>query len=382
MSGIPFIDLKTQYARLKPQIDNAIQEVLDDGRYILGPAVQRLETELAGYCGVRHAISCASGTDAIFMPLLAYGIGPGDAVFVPSFTFTASAEVILLAGASPVFVDVEEDSYNIDLKDLERKIAETKGAGKLSPKAIIAVDLFGLPADWDELNALADREGLRLISDAAQSFGGAYRGKKVGSLAPVSGTSFFPAKPLGGYGDGGAIFTDDDDLAAVLKSIRVHGAGSDRYEVVRIGINGRLDSIQAAILSVKLSVFDDEIEARERVANTYDEALKDVVTVPKRIDGMQSAWAQYTIKTDKRAQVQASLKEAGIPTMIYYPKPMHLQAPYAPYGGGEGSLPVSEMTCEKVMSLPMHPYLSDGDANRIAELVRQAMGKAESSRGT
>ena len=374
MSGVPFVDLKAQYARLKPQIAEAIQDVLDDGRYILGPAVTRLEEELAAYCGVRHAISCSSGTDAIFMPLLAYGVGPGDAVFVPSFTFTASAEVILLAGASPVFVDVEADSFNIDLADLERKIAETRAAGKLEPKAIVAVDLFGLPADWNGLNALADREGLHLISDAAQSFGGAYHNNRVGALAPVSGTSFFPAKPLGAYGDGGAIFTDDDDLADVLKSIRVHGAGSDRYEVIRIGINGRLDSIQAAILSVKLSVFDSELEARERVAGIYDEVLKGVVAVPKRIDGLRSAWAQYTIKTDKRATLQKALAEAGIPTMIYYPKPMHLQAPYAQYGGGEGSLPVSETICEEVMSLPMHPYLSDQDASRVAEMVKRAAG--------
>jgi len=374
MSGVPFVDLKAQYARLKPQIAEAIQDVLDDGRYILGPAVTRLEEELAAYCGVRHAISCSSGTDAIFMPLLAYGVGPGDAVFVPSFTFTASAEVILLAGASPVFVDVEADSFNIDLADLERKIAETRVAGKLEPKAIVAVDLFGLPADWNGLNALADREGLRLISDAAQSFGGAYHNNRVGALAPVSSTSFFPAKPLGAYGDGGAIFTDDDDLADALKSIRVHGAGSDRYEIERIGLNGRLDSIQAAILSVKLSVFDSELEARERVAGIYDEALKGVVAVPKRIDGLRSAWAQYTIKTNKRATVQKALAEAGIPTMIYYPKPMHLQAPYAPYGEGEGSLPVSETICEEVMSLPMHPYLSDEDASRVAELVKQAAG--------
>ena len=373
MSGVPFVDLKAQYARLKPQIAEAIQDVLDDGRYILGPAVTRLESELAEYCGVRHAISCSSGTDAIFMPLLAYGVAPGDAVFVPSFTFTATAEAILLAGASPVFVDVEADSFNIDLADLERKISETRAGGKLKPKAILAVDLFGLPADWDELNKLAERDGLHLISDAAQSFGGVYHGKRVGTLAPVSGTSFFPAKPLGCYGDGGAILTDDDDLAEILKSIRVHGAGSHRYEVIRIGINGRLDSIQAAILSVKLSVFDSELDDRERVSRIYDEALKDVVTVPKRIDGVRSAWAQYTIRTDKRAALQEKLTEADIPTMIYYPTPMHFQAPYAPHGGGEGSLPVSETICDEVMSLPMHPYLSDEDAARIAEAVRTAL---------
>jgi UDP-2-acetamido-2-deoxy-ribo-hexuluronate aminotransferase len=373
MSGVPFVDLKAQYARLKPQIAEAIQDVLDDGRYILGPAVAKLESELAEYCGVAHAISCSSGTDAIFMPLLAYEVGPGDAVFVPSFTFTATAEAILLAGASPVFVDVEADSFNIDLADLTKKISETRAGGKLTPKAILAVDLFGLPADWSGLNTLAEREDLYLISDAAQSFGGAYHNKRVGSLAPVSGTSFFPAKPLGCYGDGGAITTDDDGLAEVLKSIRVHGAGADRYEVVRIGINGRLDSIQAAILSVKLSVFDDELEARERVAQIYDDELKDVVATPKRIEGLKSAWAQYTIKTDKRAAVQEKLGTAGIPTMIYYPKPMHLQAPYLPYGGGEGSLPVSEAICRQVMSLPMHPYLSDDDARRIAAATRDAL---------
>jgi len=374
MSGVPFIDLKAQYARIKPQIAEAIQEVLDDGRYILGPAVTRFEEELAAYCSVRHAISCSSGTDAIFMPLLAYGVGTGDAVFVPSFTFTASAEVILLAGASPVFVDVEADSFNIDLADLERRISETRAEGKLAPKAIIAVDLFGLPADWNGLNKLAEREALHLISDAAQSFGGVYHNRRVGSLAPVSGTSFFPAKPLGGYGDGGAMMTDDDDLAELLKSIRVHGQGADRYEVARIGINGRLDSIQAAILSVKLSIFDEELEARERISRVYDAALGDVVTVPKRIAGLQSAWAQYTIKTDRRAAVQEKLAASGIPTMIYYPKPMHLQVPYAPYGGGEGSLPVSETICDDVMSLPMHPYLSDDDAERIATAVKDVLG--------
>lgn len=373
MSGVPFIDLKAQYARLKPQIAEAIQDVLDDGRYVLGPAVTKLESELAAYCGVRHAISCSSGTDAIFMPLLAYGIGPGDAVFVPSFTFTATAEAIILAGAAPVFVDVEADSFNIDLADLTQKVAETRDAGKLTPKAILAVDLFGLPADWDGLNAFAKRENLHLISDAAQSFGGAYHGKRVGSLAPVSGTSFFPAKPLGCYGDGGAIMTDDDGLAELLKSIRVHGAGADRYEVVRIGINGRLDSIQAAILSVKLSVFDDELEAREKLSRIYDEELKGVVTIPKRIEGHKSAWAQYTIKTDKRAAVQDALGKAGIPSMIYYPKPMHLQAPYLPYDGGEGSLPVSETICHEVMSLPMHPYLSGDDAKRVTAVIREAL---------
>jgi dTDP-4-amino-4,6-dideoxygalactose transaminase len=357
---------------LKPQITEAIQGVLDDGRYILGPAVTRLETELAEYCGARHAISCSSGTDAIIMPLIAYGIGPGDAVFVPSFTFTASAEAIILVGASPVFVDVEDDSFNVDLEDLEEKVATTRAQGRLIPKGILAVDLFGLPADWNELNAFADRENLNLISDAAQSFGGVYEGKRVGALAPASSTSFFPAKPLGCYGDGGAVMTDDDELAELLKSIRVHGQGADRYEIARIGINGRLDSIQAAILSVKLSILDEELAARDHLAGVYDEELKDAVTIPKRLPGRKSAWAQYTIKTDRRANIQAALDEAGIPSAVYYPRPMHLQAPYLPYGGGEGSLPVGESICHQVISLPMHPYLPDDDARRIAEIIRTA----------
>ena len=373
MSGVPFVDLKTQYARLKPQIAEAIQDVLDDGNYIMGPAVTKLESQLAEYCGVRHAISCSSGTDAILMPMIAYGIGPGDAVFVPSFTFTASAEAIILVGASPVFVDVEEDSFNLDLTDLETKIAATRAGGQLNPRAILAVDLFGLPADWDELNTLADRETLNLIADAAQSFGAVYDGKRVGSLAPVTSTSFFPAKPLGCYGDGGAIMTDDDELSDLLKSIRVHGQGADRYEIARIGLNGRLDSIQAAILSVKLPILDEELAARDHLAGVYDEELKDAVTIPKRIPGRQSAWAQYTIKTDRRTDIQAALKEADIPSAVYYPKPMHLQAPYRPYGAGEGSLPVSESICRRVMSLPMHPYLPDDDARRIADLIRKAV---------
>ncbi len=373
MSGVPFVDLKTQYARLKPQITEAIQGVLDDGRYILGPAVTKLEAELAEYCGARHAISCSSGTDAIIMPLIAYGIGPGDAVFVPSFTFTASAEAIILVGASPVFVDVEDDSFNLDLEDLEEKVAATRAGGKLTARGILAVDLFGLPADWNELNAFANRENLNLISDAAQSFGGVYEVKRVGALAPASSTSFFPAKPLGCYGDGGAVMTDDDELAELLKSIRMHGQGADRYEIARIGINGRLDSIQAAILSVKLSILDEELAARDHLASVYDEELKEAVVIPKRLPGRKSAWAQYTIKTDRRSDIQAALNEAGIPSAVYYPKPMHLQAPYLHYGGGEGSLPVSESICHQVMSLPMHPYLPDDDARHVAEVIRTAI---------
>jgi len=372
MATLPFVDLKAQYARLKAQIAEAIQEVLDDGRYILGPAVARFEAELAEYCGVRNAISCASGTDALFMPLLAYGFGPGDAVYVPSFTYTSTVEVILLVGAVPVFVDVDPDTFNINLADLERKIAETRAIGRINPKGVLAVDLFGLPAEWKELNQLAERERLHLIADAAQAFGGVYHGKRVGSLAPVTGMSFFPAKPLGCYGDGGAILTDDDNLAKVLKSIRTHGTESNKFEVIRVGLNGRLDTIQAAILSVKLSVFDDELDARERLSRIYEDGLKGLVIVPKRVEGLRSAWAQYTVKTDRRDILRTKLKEAGIPTMVYYPKPMHQQAPYAAYGSGR-SLPVSEALCEEVISLPMHPYLPDDDAKRILAAVQAAL---------
>lgn len=373
MSKLQFIDLKAQYARIKPEISKAIQDVLDNGQYVLGPAVAKFEAELAQFCGVRNVVSCSSGTDALLMPLMAHGVGPGDAVFVPSFTYTATAEVILLVGASPVFVDVDPATFNVDIDDLRRKIAETRAEGRLTPKVIMAVDLFGLPAPWDELNALSSKEGIMLLSDAAQSFGGHYKGKRVGALAPVTGTSFFPAKPLGCYGDGGAIFTDDDELAKTLKSIRTHGTGSHKYEVVRIGLNGRLDTLQAAILSVKLAIFDNELDAKERVSKIYDEILADAVTIPKRIEGTRSAWAQYTVKLDKREAVQAALQKQGIPTMVYYPKPMHFQPPYAKYGKGPGSLPVSEALCDQVMSLPMHPYIEDDTARRIAEAVRTAV---------
>ncbi|MEZ5774927.1 MAG: DegT/DnrJ/EryC1/StrS family aminotransferase [Hyphomicrobiaceae bacterium] len=373
MASLPFIDLKAQYQRLKPRIDQAIHDVLDHGQYIMGPEVQRLEAELAAYTGARHALTCASGTDALLIPLLAYGIGPGDAVFVPAFTYTATAEVILLAGASPVYAEVDPATFNIDLADLERRIAAVRAGGRLKPAAILAVDLFGLPADMDGLRAIAAREGLRLIEDAAQSFGASIAGRKVGSLAPVTATSFFPAKPLGCYGDGGAIFTDDDDLAAAMRSIRVHGTGTHKYEVVRVGLNGRLDTMQAAILSVKLSVFDEELAARERISRIYDAGLADLVTVPGRPAAMTSAWAQYTVRVAGREELMGRLKSAGIPTMVYYPTPMHLQAPYRPYGGGEGSLPVSEALCGEVMSLPMHPYLTDVDARRIVDEVRSAL---------
>ncbi len=371
--SIPFIDLKTQYQRLKPAIDARIQAVLDHGQYIMGPEVGELEKALAAFTGARHAISCSSGTDALVMALMAAGIGPGDAVFAPAFTFTATAEAIIILGAEPVFVEVEEASFNVDLAHLEQMIAATRKEGRLTPKAVIAVDLFGLPADYRRLAPLCDKEGLFLLDDAAQSFGGALDGRRVGTLAHVTATSFFPAKPLGCYGDGGAVFTDDDELADRMRSIRLHGKGSGKYDIVRMGINGRLDTIQAAILLPKLEVFPAELEARERVSRRYDEKLKGAVTLPPRVDGASSAWAQYTIRLPDRDGVATRLKEKGVPSAVYYPRPMHLQPAYQRYGDGEGSLPVSERLSGLVLSLPMHPELDDATVDRIVEAVLSSL---------
>ena len=369
MADLPFIDLKAQYRRLKPDIQRRIEAVLEHGQFILGPEVAELEAELEKVAAVDHAIAVSSGTDALIMALMEAGIGPGDAVYVPSFTFTASAEVILLVGARPVFVDIEADSFNIDVKHLAHCIEDTKDC---RPAAVIAVDLFGLAADYDALQTSCDGHGLLLIADAAQSFGGSRRGRPVGALAPVSATSFFPAKPLGGYGDGGALFTDDEERAERYKSIRVHGQGSDRYKVVRIGINGRLDTLQAAVLLSKLSILADEIEARERVARRYDDALGQAVTLPPRHLDCRSAWAQYSILLDERDRVREALAGEGIPSQIYYPEPMHLQPAYCDYGGGPGSLAVSEEIAGRILSLPMHPYLDEATVDRIADAVCRA----------
>ena len=366
--AIPFIDLTAQYNRLKPEIDAAIQGVLDDGQYILGSALKNFETEAARYSGVAHCAGVSSGTDALLVPLMCENIGRGDAVFVPSFTYTASAEVILL---TPVFVDVDEDDFNIDVNHLEARIAEVRAAGNLRPAAIIAVDLFGLPADYDRLNALADSEGLMLIADAAQSYGAALDGRKVGSLAPVTATSFFPAKPLGCYGDGGAIFTGSAEMDALIRSIRTHGQGSHKYDVVRVGLNARLDTLQAAVLSVKLSVLSDEIEKREKLAKFYDSNLGDWVRPQVRPGDKQSAHAQYTFKTENRDALQNHLQSNGIPAVVYYPRPMHFQQAYEAYGEGPGSLPVSEKLCGEVISLPMHPYMSDETSSTIVDCVRR-----------
>lgn len=371
--SLPFVDLEQQYARLKPLIDARIHAVLDHGQYILGPEVAELEAELARRAGARHCLTVASGTDALIMPLMARGIGPGDAVLVPGFTFTATAEAILLLGASPVFVDVDPRSYLIDLADLERRIAATRVAGRLALKAVIAVDLFGLPVDYPALHAIAGAHDLFVIADAAQSLGAQWHGREVGSLAPVTATSFYPAKPLGCYGDGGAVYTDDDDLAVVLKSIRVHGAGESRYDTVRVGLNARFDTIQAAVLLAKLPSFQDELAARDRVARRYAARLSNRVQTPVMPEGVSCAWAQYTIRLPNRDAVKARLAAAGIPSVVYYPTPMHLAEAYRAHGEGEGSLPVGEALCREVLSLPMHPFLSDADADRVCDAVLAAL---------
>ncbi|MDD9904962.1 MAG: DegT/DnrJ/EryC1/StrS family aminotransferase [Rhodospirillaceae bacterium] len=370
-----FVDLKAQYQAHKAQIDGAIQQVLDHGRFIMGPEVAELETALCQFAGAKYAIGCSSGTDALVLTMMAEDIGPGDAVFVPAFTFTATAEVPLLLGATPVFVDVDPDDFNIDCDDLERRIEAVVAAGELTPRAVLAVDLFGLPVDYDRLHAVAERHGLKIWGDAAQSFGGAMGERKVGTLCRATATSFFPAKPLGCYGDGGAVLTDDDALAERMQSIRAHGKGGAKYDIVRVGLNARLDTIQAAVLLAKLPNFPGELERRETVARRYDELLSDVVKIPSRYQGRVSAWAQYTVKlpADRRDEVAANLRERGIPTAIYYPMPMHMQTAYRAYGDGEGSVPVSERLSGEVLSLPMHPYMEDADVVRVAEALTRAV---------
>jgi dTDP-4-amino-4,6-dideoxygalactose transaminase len=373
--AIPFVGLRAQLDRLRPQIEAALGHVLDHGQFVQGPEIGELERELAAFAGVRCAVALSSGTDALLLALLAHGIGPGDAVLVPSFTFTATAEVVLLAGAVPVFVDVDARTFNVDLGDLERRLERSRRGGGARPRALLAVDLFGLPADYRALSSFCAAEGLLLIDDAAQSFGASLHGVRVGALAPVTTTSFFPAKPLGGYGDGGALLCDDEELATVVRSLREHGQGEERYDIVRVGINGRLDSLQAAVLIVKLRVFAEELERREALARRYDERLAEAVTVPLRVEGARSAWAQYTVRVEERDRVRRHLAERGVPTAVYYPKPMHLQPAYAAYGEGPGSLPVSERLCGEVLSLPMNPYLAPEQVERICDEVLAVVGR-------
>jgi len=371
---IPFIDVAAQRRRLGRAIDDAVSRVLAHCQFIQGPEVRALETELAAFCGARHAIACSSGTDALRLVLMAWGIGSGDAVICPAFTFCATAEVVALCGAMPVMADVEPETFNLDPANCERAVATAKKLG-LTPRAIIPVDLFGLPADHDAIAAVAAAHNLLVLDDAAQSFGATYKGRKLGTLAPATATSFFPAKPLGCYGDGGAILTDDDDLAAQLKSLRVHGEGTDKYDAARIGITGRLDTIQAAILLEKLKIFPDEIVARNAAAQRYTSGLAGAAILPRVGNESTSVWAQYTIRLapGRRDALAAALKGQGIPTAIYYAKPLHYQAAYRGFPVGAGGVPVSERLAEEVISLPMHAYLDQQVQDRMVAAVQRAL---------
>jgi dTDP-4-amino-4,6-dideoxygalactose transaminase len=373
---VPFIDLAAQRRRLGKSVDEAVSRVLTHCQFINGPEVAQLEADLAAFCGAKHVVTCASGTDALLMVLMAKGVGRGDAVLCPSFTFCATGEAVALTGATPVFVDVDEATFNMDVASLKRGIATAIKLG-LKPKAVIPVDLFGQPADHDAIGAIAEAEGLFVLDDAAQGFGASYKGRRLGTSALATATSFFPAKPLGCFGDGGAIFTDDAELAATLRSIRVHGQGSDKYDNVRLGLTGRLDTMQAAILIEKLKIFDDEIDARDKVAARYAQGLGNVVTVPRLASGCTSVWAQYTIRLPEgvdRDDFAAKLKAQGIPTAIYYPKSMHQQTAYRDFPVAEGGLPVCESLSGDVISLPMHAYLDEPTQQRIISAVRGVLG--------
>lgn len=370
-----FRDLQKQYEVLKPQIDAAVQKVCAQANYISGQEVKELEQQLADYVGVKHCITCANGTDALTLVLMAWGIGPGDAVMVPDFTFFASGETVAYEGATPLFVDVDERTFNLDPDKLEEKILEVKAQGKYNLRAVVAVDLFGLPADYTRIEPICKKYGLLLLEDGAQGFGGTINGRRVGSFGDAAATSFFPAKPLGCYGDGGAIFTNNDEWAALIRSYAVHGKGSMKYDNVRLGLNSRLDTIQAAILQVKLKAFQDyELEAVEQVSRWYDEALKDSgLVLPYRPEGFTSSWAQYTVQLPQGADrdaLQAELKEKGIPTMVYYPKPMHQQKAFAGTDSAAADCPVTERLCRTVLSLPMHPYMTREENFCVANAVK------------
>lgn len=369
---IPFIDLQAQRARIADKIDSAIARVLAHGQFIFGPEVKTLEGQLAAFGGAKHCIANANGTDALVLPLWAWGVGEGDAVFCPSFTFAATAEIVPWVQATPVFVDVLPDTYNLDPASLEAAIAGVKKAGKLNPKVVIAVDLFGQPADYPAISAICKREGLRLIADSAQGYGCTLRGKHPMHWADAATTSFFPAKPLGCYGDGGATLSNDDAETVLMRSIAFHGAsGDDKYNCARIGMNSRLDTIQAAILIEKLAIFADEIRARNEVANRYAQMLEGLVTTPKVIEGGVSTWAQYVVEHEARDKLAAHLREAGVPTAQYYPKPLHKQTAYESFPVGAGGLKVSEDIAHRVLALPMHPYLDGQTQTKIANAIRE-----------
>ena len=391
-----FRDLKNQYQVLREEMDQAVLDAMASGAYIMGPQVRELEQQLAEYVGVKHCLTCANGTDALTLALKAWGIGPGDAVFVPDFTFFSSAEVVPLEGATPVFVDVCEETFNIDAADLERAVKEVLAEGRLRPSVVVAVDLFGLPADYQAVRAVADRYGLLVLEDGAQGFGGTIGGKRACSFGDIATTSFFPAKPLGCYGDGGAVFTDNDEWASLIASYRVHGKGTFKYDNVRIGLNSRLDTVQAAVLQVKLKAFAEyELDDINASAEKYTERLKDIVATPVIPAGFRSSWAQYTIKHQDAAQrdaLQAALKAEGIPSMVYYPKPLHLQTAFAdPHVGlrppQDDSLsfraelqaesrnldlcPVATSLCSRVLSLPLHPYITEEQIDTVCNAIRK-----------
>jgi dTDP-4-amino-4,6-dideoxygalactose transaminase len=375
ITPIPFLDLKAQQARIGPALRARLDAVLAHGQFILGPEVKELEGRLAAFCGAKHCVTVSSGTDALQIAMMAEGIGRGDAVFLPAFTYTATAEVPLLLGATPVFVDVDSRTFQIDLSHLKARIAEVRGAGVLRPRAVIGVDLFGQPADWPGIASIAAGAELFTLDDCAQSFGAALDGKRLGTAADATAASFFPSKPLGAYGDGGALFTESDERADLYRSLRTHGEGTTRYEVLRIGMNGRLDTMQAAVLLAKLDVFEDEMARREEIAGIYDKALADVLDVPARVPSGSSAWAVYSVLLPDAAVrdlAQAALRAAGIASAVYYPRPLHKQPAYAACHDGT-ALPVSENIAERIMAMPIHPDLTDAQVGRVAAVLRAAL---------
>ena len=376
MIPIPFLDLKAQQARLADTLRPRLDAVLAHCQFVMGPEVAELEQRLAEYCGARHCVGVSSGTDALQIAMMAEGIGPGDAVFLPAFTYTATAEVPLVLGATPVFVDVDARTFQMDPAHLEARIAAVTEEGRLRPRAVVGVDLFGQPADWPALNRIAAAHGLFTLDDLAQSFGASLSGRKLGTQAMATATSFFPSKPLGAYGDGGALFTDDEERAELFRSLRTHGEGKTRYEVLRTGMNGRLDTMQAAVLLAKLDVFDAELAVREEIARTYDRRLGNLVQVPVRVPDSTSAWAIYAVLLDDeatRTRVMATLKAQGVPSAVYYPRPLHRQPAYA--GSHDGTaLPISEDLSSRIMALPIHPDLSAAEVDRVCQAMEGALG--------
>jgi dTDP-4-amino-4,6-dideoxygalactose transaminase len=373
---IRFLDLQAQRRRLEPGLSERLATVLAHGQFVLGPEVTALEVELSAFCGAAHCVGVSSGTDALQIALMAEGIGPGDAVFLPAFTYTATAEVPLVLRATPVFVDIDPSTFQMDPEHLRARIARVRTEGRLVPRALIGVDLFGQPADWPALGAIAREEKLFTLDDCAQSFGATLGGRRLGCCADATATSFFPSKPLGGYGDGGALFTESAERAALYRSLRSHGEGTTRYEVLRTGMNGRLDTLQAAILLAKLEVFGDELSRRDEIARHYDRRLSNHVAVPRRVAGSQSTWAVYAIllpDAADRDRLQAELKAANIPTAIYYPRPLHMQPAYRSHHDGS-ALPVSEEVSTRILALPIHPDLTDWQADAVCDAVIAGLG--------